>query len=142
VGRFFFSAWLAMFLSVANIALFVFVQGVQDVSIWRWTLLLIGWVVCSWFSFCALRSGQSKSWLSWDGNIWRVQNVYPNHNLALGGESIYALDVHLDLQKLLLISLHSEKGRRHWFWLSQDSFPDRWHGFRCAVYSRSEDLSS
>ena len=131
-----------MFLSVAAIALFVFVQGVQDVSIGRWTLLLIGWVACSWFSFCALRLGQSKSWLSWDGNIWRVQDVYPNHSLASGGESVYALDVHLDLQKLLLISLHSGKGSRHWFWLSQDSFPDRWHGFRCAVYSRSEDLSS
>ncbi len=131
-----------MFLSVAAIALFVFVQGVQDVSIGRWTLLLIGWVACSWFSFCALRLGQSKSWLSWDGNIWRVQDVYPNHSLASGGESVYALDVHLDLQKLLLISLHGEQRRRHWFCLSQDSFPDRWHGFRCAVYSRSEDLSS
>jgi hypothetical protein len=142
VGRFFFSAWLAMFLSASAIALFVFVQGEQDVSVWRWTLLLTCWVACSWFSFCCLRKGQSKSWLSWDGNIWRVQHLYPNRSLALGVETIYAMDVHLDLQKLLFISLCSDKGKRHWFWLSQESFPDRWHGFRCAVYSRSEDLSS
>jgi len=142
VGRFFISAWFSMFLAASAIALFVFVQGGQDFSDWRLALFVTSWVACSWFSFCRLRAGQLKSWLSWDGNIWRVQDVYPTHSLALGGEAIHAMDVHLDLQKLLFISLCSDKGKRHWFWLSQESFPDRWHGFRCAVYSRSEDLSS
>jgi hypothetical protein len=48
----------------------------------------------------------------------------------------------LDLQHLLYVSLQNKQGQRQWFWLSQDTFPDRWHGFRCAVYSRSEELSS
>ena len=142
MGRFFFSAWIALFLSALAIALFVFVYSQQDFSNWRWALFVSAWVACSWFSFRRLRAGQSKSWLSWDGNIWRIQQLYPKLNMALSGETIYAMDVHLDLQKRLFISLHSEKGQRHWFWLSQESFPDRWHGFRCAVYSRSEDLPS
>jgi hypothetical protein len=142
VGRFFISAWFSMFLSASAIALFIFVQGGQDFSDWRLALFVTCWVACSWYSFCRLRAGQLKSWLSWDGNNWRIQNLDSNLITLNEPALAYEMDVHLDFQKLLFVSLQNHKGQRHWFWLSKESFPDRWHGFRCAVYSRSVESSS
>ena len=56
-----------------------------------------------------------------------------------------ALQVHLDFQRWLFVSLAQPPSvnpfalaQRKWFWVSQQNFPERWHGLRCAVYSRSD----
>ena len=74
--------------------------------------------------------------------MWQILAVTPGPNPTMSLHAEYAMSVHLDLQKLLFVSLLNHKGEGHWFWLMQDSFPDRWHGFRCAVYSRAEAFSS
>jgi len=113
-------------------------------DLWGWRTLLLSavWVFISGLSFRNLRNGQSPCWLSWDGQLWRIQTLLPDHPTAAALQACYAINVHLDLQHLLFVSLQNKQGERQWFWLQQGTFPERWHGFRCAVYSRSEDLSS
>lgn len=142
MGRFSLSIWLAFALALASIVLIIgalwwgyFLDG-------QWKLLLPLWAMCCWFSFSKLKRGQPKCWLSWDGSMWRVQTLLANFEPKLPLQTGYAMTVHLDFQRLLFVSLRNLKGEHLWFWLTQDSFPDRWHGFRCAVYSRSEAFSS
>jgi hypothetical protein len=110
-----------------------------DFDGWRYTLLLFAWGTTSLGGTLAVWNGQPKCWLSWNGNVWRVLSLIPSEKPQPSNIDC-AMDVHLDLQKYLLVSVHSEFGFRKWFWVSQSSFPDRWHGFRCAVYSRSESI--
>ncbi len=74
--------------------------------------------------------------------MWRVLTLLPNVEPVLPLQNGYSMTVHLDFQRLLFVSLRNHQGERLWFWLAKDSFPDRWHGFRCAVYSRSEAFPS
>ena len=142
VGRFFMSIWVAWTLASIAIILYVGAHWGRDFSDWRVAYWIPCWMACCWLLFRYLKSGQSPCWLSWDGNKWQIQNLYPSHSAVSEVAANDDMVVHLDFQKLLFVSLQSDKGKRHWFWLSQESFPDRWHGFRCAVYSRSEELSS
>ena len=142
MGRFSLSIRLAFSLALASIVLIV---G----ALWRgyfldgqWKLLLPLWALCCWFSFSKLKRGQPKCWLSWDGSMWRVLTLLPNFETEPPLQTGYAMTVHLDFQRLLFVSLRNHQGEHRWFWLAKDSFPDRWHGFRCAVYSRSEAFSS
>ena len=151
VGRFSLSVRLAFALALASIVLIV---G----ALWRgyfldgqWKLLLPLWAMCCWFSFSTLKRGQPKCWLSWDGSTWQILPVRSPSNLRPSNtssadlknhqeaqEAVGHLTVHLDLQRVLLVSLANPEGDRNWFWVSQAAFPERWHGFRCAVYSRAE----
>jgi hypothetical protein len=142
VGRFFFSAWMA--LAISLVVGLVIATSHLTVDLWSWRSFLLSalWFLLSGLSFWKLRAGQSRCWLSWDGNFWHIQTLLPEQQSEAALQTRYAVNVHLDLQGLLFISLRCEKGLRQWFWLSQNSFPDRWHVFRCAVYSRSEELSS
>jgi hypothetical protein len=142
VGRFFFSIWTAWTLSATMLLLFVWALYMGNFWDLRWGSLLPLWALFSWFSFRNLKNGQTKCWLSWDGAMWQILAVTPGPNPRMSLQAEYAMSVHLDLQKLLFVSLLNHKGEGHWFWLTQDSFPDRWHGFRCAVYSRAEAFSS
>ena len=151
VGRFLGAAWISVALSAACAGVFVLSYQWGDFSGWRAMLLVATWLAFSCFSFSGLLRGQTKSWLSWDGRQWRVLSLFndpPSHlpldplrsaqNLSEAAESLqdgYAMSVHLDLQKYLFVSLFNTKGFRQWFWMAKDSFPDRWHVFRCAVYS-------
>ena len=94
-----------------------------------------------------MRCNPSKSWLSWDGRHWRIEPVfslalideipcYAAKSMSLDAslQSACDMEVHLDLQRYLLVSVFNGMGFRQWFWVSKHAFPDRWHGFRCAVY--------
>ena len=142
VGRFFMSSWVAWTLPSIARVLYVGAHWGRDFVDWRVAYWLPCWMACCCLLFRYLKAGQPHCWLSWDGNKWQIQNLYPSFNATTEVGANDAMAVHLDFQKLLFVSLQSDKGKRHWFWLSQESFPDRWHGFRCAVYSRSEELSS
>ncbi len=121
-----------------------------NVSAWRLALLLTLWVALSMWSLQFVWRGQAKVWLSWNGHQWEVLSLYPVEqleNLKVIGcqvaaedarsQDAYDLRVQFDLQHHLFVSLHKAQHQTLWFWVSKVSFPERWHGFRCAVYSRS-----
>jgi hypothetical protein len=103
-----------------------------------------------------LKSRSAKSWLCWDGHHWQVQSVlslpietFPvaprpafgiplNRPLIQPSHGGCAVRVHLDLQQYLFVSLLNPTSSTQWFWVAKRSFPERWHGFRCAVYSHSK----
>jgi hypothetical protein len=133
----------------AGAFIFSFVSG--DFESWRGALLVVAWSLASLLSFRSVWAGQAKCWLSWNGSAWQILPVrapsdvrrqefsavdLKNHQEA--DEAGSHLTVHLDLQRVLLVSLANPEGDRNWFWVLQAAFPERWHGFRCAVYSRSE----
>jgi hypothetical protein len=157
VGRFFWATYvpigLAMlsFLALSASLLAGLFEG------WRAALLFGAWVLLTFFSVYSLKSRLAPSWLCWDGHDWQLQTV-----LSLATQSVsvapspapsthlnqtlidspldrgYAICVHLDFQHYLFVSLLNSTSRTHWFWVSKRSFPERWHGFRCAVYSQSD----
>ena len=133
----------------AGAFIFSFVSG--DFESWRGALLVVAWSLASLLSFRSVWAGQAKCWLSWNGSAWQILPVrapsdvrrqefsavdLKNHQEA--DEAGSHLTVHLDLQRVLWVSLDYPEGGRNWFWVSQAAFPERWHGFRCAVYSRAE----
>ena len=106
---------------------------------WRYSLLLSTWSLASVWAMAMVWRGQPKCWLSWNGHVWQVLSLLPSKKTTSWNVDC-TLEVHLDLQKNLLVSVSSDAGFRQWFWVSQSAFPDRWHGFRCAVYSRSTSI--
>ena len=143
--------WGVVVLSSVTAGAFIFSFYAGDFESWRGALLVVAWSLASLLSFRSVWAGQAKCWLSWNGKAWQIlpvrapsdvkrQNIsavdLKNHQDA--DEVGSHLTVHLDLQRVLLVSLANPEGDRNWFWVSQAAFPERWHGFRCAVYSRAE----
>jgi hypothetical protein len=157
VGRFFWATYLPIglamlsFLALSASLLAGLFEG------WRAALLFGVWVLLTFFSVYSLKSRLAQSWLCWDGHDWQVQTVLSlaNQSFALAPSPApsthlnralidpplddgYAIRVHLDFQQYLFVSLFNSTSRTQWFWVAKRSFPERWHGFRCAVYSQPE----
>jgi len=144
VGRFFFSAWIGFALSALSIAGFLWAVIWGHVTLETSLAFFLLWIALAYFTYWKYRPGQAKCWLSWDGDEWRVHSLQvlvsesslgaaPSNNSEIQGA--FSMQVHMDMQQCLFLSLVNLQGDRHWFWVLQKSFPDRWHGFRCAVYS-------
>ena len=122
---------------------------------WRAAGLVGTWLLLMLFSVYSLKKRPTQSWLCWDGHDWQVQTVLSlptqvvsvvpspalstHLNQALIDPPLdrgYAIRVHLDFQQFLFVSLLNTTSRTQWFWIAKRSFPERWHGFRCAVYSQ------
>ena len=157
MGRFFSEAfWLIGLAALPLLALIAsLLTGLFEG--WRAAGLFGAWLFLTFFSLYSLKSRSAKSWLCWDGHAWQVHSVIsvPTQALAVAPSPAssfhlnralidppldggYAIRVHLDFQQYLFVSLLNSTSRTHWFWVSKRSFPERWHGFRCAVYSQSE----
>ena len=157
MGRFFWDAYwpigLAMLSFLALIASLL--AGLFEG--WRAAGLFGVWLLLMLFSAYSLKNSSAQAWLCWDGHDWQVQSVLslptqavsmahvsaPSQHLnqPLSGPPLhgsYAIRVHLDFQQFLFVSLLNTTSRTQWFWIAKRSFPERWHGFRCAVYSQSE----
>jgi hypothetical protein len=157
VGRFFWAAYWPIglatlsFLALSASLLVGLFEG------WPAAILFGTWVLLTFFSVYSLKSRVAKSWLCWDGHAWQVQSVIslPTQALAVAPSPAssthlnralidppldggYAIRVHLDFQQYLFVSLLNSTSRTQWFWVAKRSFPERWHGFRCAVYSQPE----
>jgi hypothetical protein len=143
--------WGVSLLCSITAGAFIFSFFAGDFESWRGAVLVVTWSLASLLSFRSVWAGQAKCWLSWDGSAWQILPVrspsnrrrsntrsadLKNHQEA--EEAVGHLTVHLDLQRVLLVSLANPDGDRNWFWVTQAAFPERWHGFRCAVYSRAE----
>jgi hypothetical protein len=133
VGRFFWGAWMALgfsLLSALALALnfwFAWIEG------WRFAWLCGVWLLLTLYSVFSFKQISPKVWLCWTGQAWEVQFLF-----VAPSQVANAISVHLDFQNYLLVSLSNPNSARQWFWVSRKAFPERWHGFRCAVYSRSE----
>ena len=157
MGRFFSEAfWLIGLAALPLLALIAsLLTGLFEG--WRAAGLFGAWLFLTFFSLYSLKSRSAKSWLCWDGHAWQVQSVIslPTQALAVApspASSIhlnralidppldggYAIRVHLDFQQYLFVSVLNSTSSTQWFWVAKRSFPERWHGFRCAVYSQSE----
>ena len=157
MGRFFWATYVAIglamlsFLALSASLLAGLFEG------WRAALLFGAWALLTFFSVYSLKSRLAKSWLCWDGHAWKVHSVIslPTQVLAVAhrpASSIhlnralidpplddgYAIRVHLDFQQYLFVSVLNSTSSTQWFWVAKRSFPERWHGFRCAVYSQSD----
>ena len=124
---------------------------------WRAATLCGIWLLLTLYCVDSLKREVTQHWLCWDGHEWQVQSVLslpmpelavvpnPDFSIRLNPSSIdppssggYAIRVHLDFQQYLFVSLFNSTSRTQWFWVAKRSFPERWHGFRCAVYSHSD----
>jgi hypothetical protein len=143
--------WGVSLLCSITAGAFIFSFFAGDFESWRGAVLVVTWSLASLLSFRSVWAGQAKCWLSWDGSTWQILPVRSPSNLRPSNtssadlknhqeaqEAVGHLTVHLDLQRVLLVSLANPDGDRNWFWVTQAAFPERWHGFRCAVYSRAE----
>jgi hypothetical protein len=157
VGRFFWATYLPIGLAMLTFLALSASLWAGLFEGWRAALLFGAWVLLTFFSVYSLKSRLAQSWLCWDGHDWQVQTVLSlatqsvsvapspalstHLNQPLIGSPLdggYAIRVHLDFQQYLFVSLLNSTSRTQWFWVAKRSFPERWHGFRCAVYSQSE----
>ncbi len=81
--------------------------------------------------------GQRARLLRWDGACWGLREG------ALESTSDEArVAVHLDLQRVLLLSYRDpQRARRSWLWAQASSDPQRWHLLRCALYSSAKSVA-
>jgi toxin CptA len=103
---------------------------------WTFSADAVDWRQGAMAALLAVTGGfASLSWLAspsgelqWDGAGWSAP--------ALAVTGAGALEVALDLQRLLLVRLHAP-GVSHWVWLERRRCPHRWLDLRRAVYSRA-----
>ncbi len=150
MGRFLWSKPLLALVSIATGVALCWAGLFGGLTGWRAVFLLVCWLGVLLGSLLALQKPKGRCWLSWNGHRWCVLAVMPEADregsyLRLSDRSLEAkfqeganLKVHLDWQNYLYVSLTTLQGDSEWFWLTRATFPERWHGFRCAVYSRSE----
>ncbi len=157
VGRFAWVAWMALLFSFCSML-------ALTVSFWAAHFeagpaigLFVIWGVLTLYVLIIFMRQATQKWLCWNGHEWQVHQMLLLHSETPGVAVMlepstrlspdlfdlpiqegYAISVHLDFQQYLLVSVFNRNALRQWFWVSRRSYPERWHGFRCAVYSRSE----
>ncbi|PUE17358.1 hypothetical protein B9Z32_07585 [Limnohabitans sp. MMS-10A-178] len=136
MGRFFWSAWMALGFSLLSMLSLAFYFWFGWIEGWPLAWLSGAWFLLSLYAVVSFKQLSPKAWLCWTGHAWEVQLM-----LTAPSQVEHAISVHLDFQNYFLVSLSNPHSARQWFWVSRKAFPERWHGFRCAVYSRSERIS-
>ena len=115
---------------------------------WQWQTLTTGpklwaawlfWAICAGFAaFWAPRQTLTGGRLGWSGEAW----FWQAHADSGEQSQAVAVSVGLDTGQGLLLWLQplNEEGRAQGrllcAWLQARAMPSKWHGFRCAVYSR------
>lgn len=140
VGRFVWgrALWLALsLLGAYGLIVWHSTSGVSDVGVLLAWLFWCGCVGAAavWAPRQNLRLGR----LFWSGEDWFW---LPDPSVGLGEMKSVSLSVGLDLGfgLLLWVSLRDDESRKpgvlKYAWLEKQAMPSKWHGFRCAVYSR------
>jgi len=104
------------------------------------------WVICA----AATAYGGPKQVLSeghllWSGEAWLWQTVLDADELSRDDQGLH-LTVGMDFGAgmLLLLQAGDERGQGHGprfcVWVKEKTMPSKWHGFRCAVYSRPKAI--
>jgi hypothetical protein len=133
VGRFFWGACVALGFSLLSVLALAFNFWLAWIEGWRLAWLCGVWFLLSLYSVFSFQRLSHKAWLCWTGQAWEIQFLF-----AAPPQVTHTISVHLDFQNYFLVSFSNPNSARQWFWVSRNAFPERWHGFRCAVYSRSD----
>jgi hypothetical protein len=147
VGRFVWGLYVMACLSTLGALGLVFWQRLSAlpwaVAGWAW----VAWGMCVVLAF-AWRSGQtlSSGHLFWTGEAWLLhggQNDEPETSLQWSvAPFVVSVSVLLDLGSVMLLTVQpldesgQRAGRLRHAWVHRAATPSKWHGFRCAVYSR------
>lgn len=94
-------------------------------STWRWTLALTVLTVCALLAWRHWRQNEQAK-LTWDGQSW---------HLLGDGETLGHVQVRMDWQVGMLLTLEVTGEPLRWLWLSQASSPQQWRDVRRAVWS-------
>ncbi|PIT72653.1 hypothetical protein [Limnohabitans sp. G3-2] len=142
VGRFVWGPVLlggVLFLSAAGLMAWQWQSQASHAMVWgAW----IFWAASAAATACAgprqILSGGDLLWL---GETWLWRSAVAADALSEEEQELNVA-VGLDWGTGMLLLLQEEptaqQGRGPWFcaWVSQQTMPSQWHGFRCAVYSR------
>jgi hypothetical protein len=125
--------------------------GAVGLAVWQ-MLGKVSWptVFGAWFfwGLCVVvaalwgpRQGLTDGRLFWSGEAWFWQ-AEDGHGSVEGADQGLALSVGLDWGRGLLLFVRPLNGLGQgcgpwaYAWLAESDMPSRWHGLRCAVYSR------
>jgi hypothetical protein len=148
VGRFVWARALwggALLLSAAGLSAWQWQSQATSTMVWSaWVFV----VVCAGITaFAAPRQILSDGRLLWSGENWGWQSGLGNaEDDEVGDGEAWALSVGLDLGSCMALILqrppnaHRNRGPCLFAWVSERDMPSKWHGFRCAVYSRPQTL--
>jgi hypothetical protein len=132
VGRCAFQRWLfAAFIAFTSTVLltWAFNQGLTLV----WCCAVVAAVLGMFLGWRAL--GQAGT-LTWDGQVWCLNDQGLGHEDALG-----EVHVALDVQKALLLRWQPTSDKLHakpqWLWLGSQASGNHWQDLRRAVYQRT-----
>ena len=119
-------------------------QASVDMEILAWAF----WAVCVGSAVAwAPRQALTKGCLFWSGETWLLQ-AEGNEGRGQAEEQRIEVSVGLDMGfgLLLFVRMLDEQGQGCGqlvsAWLQERSMPSKWHGFRCAVYSRPKTVQN
>ena len=144
VGRFVAGLFLQMAvcgLSAVGMVNWQMQTGVTGPTLWAGWLM---WTTCVLSAaFWAPRQALTHGRLGWSGDVWFWQADADAFKQA----QVVAVSVGLDTGQGLLLWVQPldergrAQGRRASAWLKAGAMPSKWHGFRCAVYSRPKTVA-
>lgn len=120
-------------------------QASNELALWAWSF----WALClAWAAAWAPRQQLVGGRLFWSGEAWFWQTEGSSGQGDLQSVSVsVGLDVGSGL--LLWIRRQDDAGQQNptqgpltCAWVQAHTMPSKWHGFRCAVYSRPQMLRS
>lgn len=133
VGRFVWAQRLALIGAVATAALLALAWRASAAS-----STLAGCAMMLWLAACLLAwRWHQRDWLApgslaWDGEGWHFQ-PHDGHPMAVQVRVLW------DLGSCMLLGVQAPQGGwqgSRCAWLHAADMPERWHGWRCAVYGR------
>jgi hypothetical protein len=89
------------------------------------TFLILVALLASALMALVARQNTSKGLLSWDGEQWQWSGA-PDGPLR-------SMSCALDLQKVMLLQVTCDQGKRHWLWLEAFDKPILWTALRRAI---------
>jgi hypothetical protein len=123
--------------------LLTWLAGMVVCAAWLTRLDSAGWrLALASLTVAVVGLNASRSWwtspqglLHWDGQVWRLEaakQVQP-----IGSKWVGEVDVHLDFQLFMLLSLRNKVAGVQWFWLSRSGDTRNWPALRRAVHARA-----
>jgi hypothetical protein len=142
VGRFVWAwAWFVGVFMVSAAGLLIWQTQSQTTEALVWGAWAC-WAVCaSATAYGVPKQTLSEGHLLWSGQAWLWQSRLGVEDF-LDDDQGLDVTVGVDLGDAMLVFLrhcHATpqwRGRMFCAWVSEQSMPSKWHGFRCAVYSR------
>ena len=134
----------------------VLLASAAGLAIWQWQsqapshlvwAAWVFWLICAALAtYLGPRQVLSRGHLFWSGETWLWRGVH-NAEVFIDEEQGHHLTVACDFGSGMLLLLEScheatqDRGPVLCAWVTEQSIPSKWHGFRCAVYSRPRAIT-